>query len=116
MREIKFRAWDKINKRIINFESIGCVALDDCIRGVSSKYELQQYTGIKDKNMVDIYEGDIVNMDKTEIDVVKFVNGEYITKKDWDYGNYCIGEGVYGGNNYLEVIGNIHENPELLKN
>lgn len=73
-----------------------------------------QFTGLHDKNGKEIYEGDII---ETYIGSVYFV--------DFNYGGYCLAEfghtgdadkliGTYDPSNYLTVIGNIYENPELL--
>ncbi len=61
MREIKFRAWDKVNKQIlqrVEQQSPHTPHFADCIN--YDKYELMQYTGLKDKHGKEIYEGDIV--------------------------------------------------------
>jgi uncharacterized phage protein (TIGR01671 family) len=146
MREIKFRAWDKSEKRTLyrgifdrnwyatpyNDEG-GC----HCIKGILSEdrhwMKLMQYTGLKDKNGVEIYEGDIVKM------VAEFYVDEEIGWKNFEYiGDVRIwaSKGVimrvraqdskklwhsrYFYKNVRgyrsEVIGNIHENHELLEN
>lgn len=65
-REIKFRVWDKENKRMLKYDIdiVPCLTLNgvlqDCSKEVSSnvsyKYELMQFTGLKDENGVGVYE------------------------------------------------------------
>lgn len=75
MREIKFRAWDRLKKRMIQpcyceVFSDGLVAAseDDYYHNTSSKIELMQYTGLKDVNGKEIYEGDIFEWEYFDCD------------------------------------------------
>jgi len=137
MREIKFRAWDfgkKDNSAytermsdpfyvysdfvVFENDAIMTPMLRDIDRGDNNKnrFKLMQYTGLKDKNGVEIYEGDIVEW--VSEDNEKF-NHEIIFKDccycaKSAYGNISqIGGTMGSGKNiYIEVIGNIYENGE----
>ena len=113
-REIKFRAWDKKEKKMI-FDGLE----DETIfsfpyRDLSNNLILMQFTGLLDKNGKEIYEGDIVNYDNKSFHnglngLVEWVgSGFYIAK------HIPIFKIVEKFKDF-EVIGNIYENPELLK-
>lgn len=119
MREIKFRAWDKLNKEMFNVESINFqerkVYRDIVSYRKFNDIELMQYTGLKDKNNKEIYEGDIVKLRNNHgMGVVKYYDEwgafviEYTKPKPLV---------VLGMNYYIEdikILGNIYENSELL--
>ena len=133
MREIKFRAWDKLSKEMFNVESINFqerkVYRDIVSYRKFNDIELMQYTGLKDKNGKEIYEGDIVKFKDCSIDGTKeFYNIGVIEregKRDELTISQLIFEKSYFTENYMdfinqtfelsEIIGNIYENPELLK-
>ena len=150
MREVKYRAYHKAEKKmceisVINLEDkgaflIGVNLLHDTVMGggkfiieaptdgrfcYMNEFHLLQFTGLKDKNGKEIFEDDIVCTFYDEIvkdghlvhergyniDKVIYHNGMFCTNKEDDFAL-----GVWtDGECDLEVIGNVHENPELLK-
>lgn len=119
MREIKFRAWnDKAKKMYYDVDLVNSQWL---IEGhyliYSDKDDIMQYTGLKDKNGKEIYEGDILDvllnsMLRLHLKV-KFSDGSYwVVGKDYESRRYAyrITEVLHEA----EVIGNIYENKYLI--
>ena len=108
MREIKFRAWDIEEKIMSQSFFIGSELSMDTINKI-----FLQFTGLKDRNNKEIYEGDIISdtMD-TEFDK-NTVKG--VVEQD-KYGAWIFGRGyVYDFDGQCEIIDNIYENPEILE-
>ena len=133
MKEIKFRAWLKEDKKMVNVEtmdftdkSIQYLEKSEFINAYLLRrvgfddIELMQYIGLRDKNGKEIYEGDIIKYkfpyDRRlkHISPVKFLETEASFGIKDRYGNkiplYTI-----SANNYFEIIGNIYENKNLLE-
>lgn len=118
MREIEFRAWDSFNGVYYYSDKYANLAaffktVQECIDG-GNNITLQQFTGFRDKNNVEIFEGDVVQcLSHKEIPLtVDYCDGAYeMTLKDGGYaGRLC----SYFPKQ-IEVIGNIYENKDLLK-
>ena len=124
MREIKFRAWDSETRRMRSHtdpQTIQAVVFSNDYNG---RVIVMQYTGLKDKNNKEIYEGDLIMFDcetYPEVAPVGTYRIEYATTSfigvnieddsiELHFGYWLKKE----GKRYLEVIGNIYENPELL--
>lgn len=116
MREIKFRAWSQDTKSFRYFDLNKQTAWPPT--GFYEPY--QQYTGLKDKNGKEIYEGDLCRADDC-----RFLgeSGTFVIGWDAEHlafraqANSIDSIGIYntGKSDLIEVIGNIYENPELLK-
>ena len=136
-REIKFRVWDKVNKKMVS----SAISSDKLYMSLAGKlfnglngedftkdFILMQYTGLKDKKGKEIYEGDIVRATKTYQGTKPSypIIGEVHWYK-WDGWRiwwmpapdeeleYSLDLGTALSYMEPEVIGNIYENPELLK-
>ena len=149
MREIKFRAWDKDYKRMfwnvqdaydclnvhhVEFpddddrhssyvDSLSVACFGDMLG--DEEYEIMQYTGLKDRNGKEIYEGDVVEADEGGITyekwkgLIDYDRGCFVAR--WDIwqpeakgfnDRMCLSCAALKNS---EVIGNIYENPELVK-
>ena len=125
-RQIKFRVWNgmemiydvtvgKFGTFFVHPENNGLDPKDSaCITPFTTKYPddipLMQYTGLKDKNGKEIYEGDVIKTMNAESATVEFSNGGFKYQYDKE-GKRPLFDPIA---KHSEVIGNIYDNPELL--
>lgn len=136
MREIRFRAWDKLRKTIrydipipSDYTRInGNLDLLNMFQSLRQRYEFMQYTGTKDKNGKDIFEGDIlqgghypISKDDGYVLVIEYGHDRFwavrTMKSTTDVRgiSHGIADGLYEfEDSDLEVIGNIYENPNMI--
>jgi len=115
---LDFRVWDKMLKQFVGFNPILLSSLDD-----KKDYDFQQFTGVLDKNGFKIFLGDVLSVHKPLRKI--YENGEIIWSEEYltYLVKFFIGKDYYS--DYLcdlkncevelEVVGNIFENPELVK-
>ncbi|MCL3857636.1 YopX family protein [Lactiplantibacillus plantarum] len=124
---IKFRAWDKENEiylynvqdaydmlsGFVKYDDGENASYDECCFGDfldNKRYDVEQFTGLTDVNGKDIYEGDVLENRKYR-SIVKFASGKFLADVVGTISRFdLIGE-THGS----KVIGNVHENAELLK-
>jgi len=120
MRKIKYRAWHIVAKRMcpvtrMTFGRLGIVYSEELINTIND-VELMQYTGLKDKNGVEIYDGDILAYKTSSSCYSKYGEKHVVVYEgssfqcEYQYGDLE----SFLSDMTIEVIGNIHENPELL--
>lgn len=120
-REIKFRVWDKERKIFVPISKLSTDIDNSTITGIIqtwsgkalSKHQvtLMQYTGLKDKEGKEAYEGDII--------IWTHPNDEFPLTHEVEFNNdlssYMLGGSYLYEADEIEIIGNIYQNPELLE-
>ncbi len=106
-RIIKFRAWDLYNEKMIELGDLESIYLSKDLD--FANYEVMQYTGLKDKNGKEIYEGDILKC--LDVSYLGDYEGNLIV---FDSTNSYIGMSVELSSYRFKVVGNIYENPNLI--
>ncbi len=125
MRKIRFRAWDKINKRMFQ---VGLISISlEFVREIGDSISyypfdriiLMRFIRLTDKHGIDIYEGDIIKFGDTygtirwSVDETKFYVSASAQNTEFNNGLWRINIGR--DSHLIVVIGNVYENPELLQ-
>jgi uncharacterized phage protein (TIGR01671 family) len=124
MHQIKFRKWDSENKEMIDGDSLAFEEYLPISQQLTQE-GIMQFTGLKDRDGKEIYEGDIIEMDCGCDSEYGCSHGSYRSFVRWNSESASFGlaesDGKYGEEfdasyeDEYQIIGNIYENPELLE-
>ena len=112
MRQIKFRAWDESQKYMAKQGTPDLETIQSFFFHFGN-FPLMQFTGLTDKNGIEIYEGDIIQfLIDNEKYIVEFTEGSFCIVSNQ---NSCIISMYDFQNSEFLILGNIYENTELLQ-
>tara|TARA_R110002049_G_scaffold203711_1_gene374310 strand:- start:15960 stop:16292 length:333 start_codon:yes stop_codon:yes gene_type:complete len=108
MRDIKFRYYSHKSNEMRSWDDLQKLHVHTVFKMMQPECKLMQFTGLKDKNGVDIYDGDIVQDEEHYYSVISWDNDDsmYVASDVGGLADMCFP---------VKVIGNIYENPELFK-
>ena len=126
-REIKFKVWDKLENKMLDWGKLvnycNASRVINWIERLDDDRIVMQYTGLKDKNGREIYEGDVILTGRTtrRTYIIEYRENEgYVgipcTSKEYPWGGSWLSEFCKLDMYFVEVIGNQFENPELINN
>lgn len=122
MRPIKFRAWDKKEKRFLSekeMTEIGGFYYSYGVDPDPEEFELVQFTGLLDRHGKEIWEGNILKVEYVGDEPDTYIGDVVFEDSCWQMNvkknkNHPEHQSPFSAGDHIEIIGNIYENPELL--